>query len=283
MFQACGGHVRRFLTVVLAVLIGFASAAVAEDSRLQRLDSRETSRGWDAVGRLEIGGRGFCTAALIAPDLVVTAAHCLFDKNSGRRLDHGEIEFLAGWRNGRAEAYRDIRRAVIHPDYVFEVAPSAERVRTDVALIELQHPIRNTTIFPFATGKAPRTGEDIGVVSYAFDRADAPSIQSMCGVLGVAEGVVVTSCSVDFGSSGAPIFSFAGGQARIVSLVSAKAQLDNRPVALGASLGSSLQLLRAELDAGGGYHVEQTTPVSTSASVSSRNRIGAKFVRANGG
>jgi hypothetical protein len=83
-----------------------SSGAIAQETALKRLDTGDDGRGWEAVGRLELAGRGFCTGALIAPDLVLTAAHCLYDSNTGARLDHEKIEFLAGWRNGRASAYR---------------------------------------------------------------------------------------------------------------------------------------------------------------------------------
>ena len=36
-----------------------------------------TDRQWQAVGRIDTGP-GFCTGTLIAADLVLTAAHCLF-------------------------------------------------------------------------------------------------------------------------------------------------------------------------------------------------------------
>jgi len=70
------------------------------------------------VGRLELAGRGFCTGALVAPDLVLTAAHCLHDRATGKRIDPARIEFKAGWRNGRAAAYRSVRRAVLGEAHV---------------------------------------------------------------------------------------------------------------------------------------------------------------------
>lgn len=82
---------------------------------------------------------------------MLTAAHCLFDRDTKERIDHSKVRFLAGWRNGRAGAYRDVRRAVVHPDYVYDGVVSSDRVRNDLALLELQRPINNTTIKPFGT------------------------------------------------------------------------------------------------------------------------------------
>ena len=103
---------RRWVAISIMCLT-VATAGVAQDARLRRLDTGVDAGAWEAVGRLDIGGKGFCTGALIAPRLVLTAAHCLYDKESKQRIDHGEVEFLAGWRNGRAGAYRNVRRAVV--------------------------------------------------------------------------------------------------------------------------------------------------------------------------
>jgi V8-like Glu-specific endopeptidase len=264
------------LSLMAAVI---ASSAVAQDARLRRLDSGIDAAAWEAVGRLDIGGTGFCTGALIAPRLVLTAAHCLFDSKTKKRIDHGEVQFLAGWRNGRAGAYRNIRRAVVHPDYVFDGDVSSERVRNDLALLEMERPILNTTIRPFETGVQPRPGDTVSVVSYARDRSEAPSLQEVCKVLAQQEGVLVTSCSVDFGSSGAPIFAIIDGRAHIVSVVSAKAEVEGENVSLGTALGAPLAQLQAELVAGKGVFLDPG-PASKRVIVGQQQRqTGAKFIK----
>ncbi len=250
----------------------------AQDADLRALTTADASRGWEAVGRLNIAGRSFCTGALIAPDLVLTAAHCLFDRETGGQFNASDIEFLAGWRNGRAAAYRGVRRAVPHPDYAISQASRTDRVAFDLALLELDQPIRLNSIRPFETDVRPRKGAEVGVVSYARDRAEAPSLQETCRVLARQPGILVLSCSVDFGASGAPIFSIKDGEARIVSVVSAKANMSGRNVSLGSAIEEPLALLR-------GLMATEVAP--TSAAIEPRVRrlgvqgsgeSGAKFV-----
>lgn len=268
----------RWIAITFLALVT-TGAAIAQDAMLKRLDTGDDGRAWEAVGRLDINGTGFCTGALIAPDLVLTAAHCLFNKTTKQRINHETIEFLAGWRNGRASAYRNVRRAVVHPDYVYEGAPTSARVRNDIALLELERPIRNTTVTPFLTAERPKKGDRVGVVSYAKDRSEAPSLQEVCGVLARQEGVLVMSCNVDYGSSGAPIFTFEGGVARIVSVVSAKAEVAGEKVALGTALGEPLEQLKAALAAGQGVYQPAGPVISRVTQTGNRNNTGAKFIK----
>ena len=227
------------------------------------------------MGRLELAGEAFCTGALIEPGLVLTAAHCLYDPATGARIAVQDIQFMAGWRNGRAAAYRRVKRAVTHPDYQYSGPADAERVRNDVALIELQHPIRNTTITPFATDVRPAEGARVGVVSYGHNRSEAPSLQEVCDVINRQQGMLVLSCAVDFGASGSPVFSFgADGTPRIVSVVSAKAEANGAPVSLGTSLEAPLNILRATLASAQNPGVG-TEPLTAG----NRRETGAKFVK----
>ncbi len=240
-----------------------------------RLATADEAAGWEAVGRLDIDGKGFCTGALIAPDLVLTAAHCLFDRDTGLAVDPSRVEFMAGLRNGRALAYRDVRRAMPHPAYVFDPAAGAADSGHDLALLELSQAIRSTQVVPFAIGAGIGTGARVSVVSYAFDRAEVPALEDLCDVLGEEAGVLVMTCEVDFGSSGAPIFQVEDGVARIVSVVSAKGELGGERVALGTSLTTPLAELRIAFGQASGT---ATLPQVRSIAPGERAVTGARFV-----
>lgn len=237
--------VRTILATAALCACAYSPAFAGED-RLHTLSTADENRGWEAVGRLNFGFDGFCTAALVTADIVMTAAHCLYDKTTGERISAHDIEFQAGLRFGRAEAYRGIRRVVLHPDYSFGNDDRLGRVGADVALLELDRPVRSGHVRPFRTQFRVHAGQSVQVVSYAKDRAEAPSREEDCTILTRDDDVLVLSCSVDFGSSGAPVFATFNGEVRIVSVISAKAEWEGQPVALAAVMEGELDALIAE-------------------------------------
>lgn len=238
-----------FVRILLLFQLLFGTAASAEeDAPLRRLLGADEAEAWQAVGRINMEGAGFCTGALIAPDLVLTAAHCMYFKKTGRPIPADKIHFLAGWRKGWTAAHRKASRVVIHEDYDYGDANRLDRVAADIALIELENPIRGSVVTPFEPHERPRPGDDVMVVSYAQERSEAPSLQERCEMLGRQSSVLVLSCDVNYGASGAPIFVIQDGTPKIASVVSAMAEWNTREVALGVSLGLPLERLRTQLE-----------------------------------
>lgn len=266
LFLACAG----------LALAGFCSVAEAQSSRLKSLATENDARGWEAVGRLDMGG-GFCTATLIAPDLVLSAAHCVYDR-SGLARGADEITFRAGLRNGAAAAERKVVQYAAHPDYDPNRRLDARNVVHDVALLKLAEPIAFSEIDPFVLhGDVVRPGP-VSVVSYGQGRSELQSRQRECGLLERQNDLLMFDCNVTFGSSGAPVFSHMNGRGRIVSVISGGAVDHNgQKVAVGPHLPSVVADLKRDLRA------LESGPVARVRRIGAGDSGGtsAKFVKVN--
>ncbi len=280
------------LALMLGLVFGsmpvLSPSAMAENSGLIALKDRGKLLGWEAVGRLDLGN-GFCTAVLIAPDLLLTAAHCLFDADTRAPRDFSTMTFRAGLRYGRSIADVRVARGTAHPDYnPVGRKQRGQQIRHDAALLQLVRPIPAQTAAPFALHSGRMTGERVSVVSYARGRSGAPSWQKDCGVLGQAQGLIAVDCDVTFGSSGAPVFMKENGRARILSLVSAGTTENGKTLAYGMELPALVSDMKARLRAmPGGANTGTLNTGAKRITIGSGGALnqgsgGAKFVSAGG-
>ena len=271
------------LSFALLLMLAATGASRADiNSGLDRLTRRDETFGWEAVGRLDIGDHGFCTGTLIATDLVLTAAHCLFDHATGAPEDISTITFRAGLSDGTSVAEAHALRAVAHAGYDPHEQTGQNSIRHDLALVQLATQIPSAVAAPFVV-QGPGNVQQVSVVSYAQGREEALSWQRACAVVGHRDGLLAFDCDVDFGSSGAPVFDRSEGRARIVSIISAGHKDAEGTLAYGMELPGLLADLKAALRSGHGVFEVAQKALPTirrigQGSTDSRD-ISARFVK----
>ncbi len=152
-----------------ALVLLLLAAPLRAEAPMKRLTLRQDLLGWEAVGRVEIGRTGYCTGVLIAPDLVLTAAHCLLGGRDGY-VEASQLRFRAGLRDGVALAESGVQRMLVHPSYDPQGADRARQIRWDVGLIQLSNPVSVTTAAPFRTAALGDGARGLSVVSYGHGR-----------------------------------------------------------------------------------------------------------------
>ncbi len=174
---------------------------------------------YSAIGRLNLGvGRQFCSATLIAPDKVITAAHCLIDARTRRPYRPSQVHFVAGQRRDKFVDHAPARCVVPLKRKTADGAPDITRYTDDVAVIILT---RALNVRPVTLAKANVT--DPGPLShpaYSKSRPYLLSIHDRCKLLHKSNGMWLTDCDTAYGSSGGPVFSNGKAEPQLIAVMS---------------------------------------------------------------
>jgi len=160
---------------------------------------------FQAVGQVNISGyreRSQCSGVLVAPDRVLTAAHCIYDSDKAELKPAKSIHFLAGAHLGetvghsRADCVRLVGANGTGRTFPAFYGP-------DLAVIVLRAPL---AISPMPISLTPLTGKPaLTHAGYPTDRRHVLSVHRNCTLMREGRSRWLTSCDTNYGGSGGPI------------------------------------------------------------------------------
>jgi len=185
---------------------------------------------WTAIGRFNKAGRGHCTATVVAPWIVVTAAHCVVNRLTGGYMPPDALHFVAGRERDKYLFHSVAREIHPAPGHDPDRAATLRAVVYDWALIVLeQDPSPVTGIIRPAFydekvfWKLFKANTVFTQAGYSGDRGQVLTAHPGCKMWGFTKGLMIAEhgCQAVPGDSGSPIIFSDGKEYRLAAVHSA--------------------------------------------------------------
>jgi len=185
---------------------------------------------WSAIGRVNFAGyrtKIHCTGAMISERLVLTAAHCLYNRAKKTWLRAQNIHFVAGYQRGDQVDSSPAIRYIVSSAHDITSRIHRSNPGNDWALIELQKPIGLRTGYlgwavldKAGLEEVLQAGGKIAIAGYPNIRKHVMSMDMECGRPGflVKYGVLTHRCALMAGDSGGPVLLLEDGKATIIAI-----------------------------------------------------------------
>ena len=211
--------INRAVTIIAktALLVVFAGASLGTAFSHDAVDVDADVFPWSSVGKIYNSARSSCTGSVIAPDKVLTAAHCLFNRATARFLQPDALHFLLGYKRGEFRSHARVASYVLGPNYNPDEVNKS--ILADWAILVLTEPLsKNTTPFPLAKNPAV-AGERIMVGGFSQRYPFKLTADTECAVRGILpNSLIVHDCAVMHGVSGAPLLIGTGPDVQVVGV-----------------------------------------------------------------
>jgi protease YdgD len=161
---------------------------------------------WSAVGKLNNGVFGSCSAVLISRQYALTAAHCLFFRYTRRFLPAQALHLVFGFEHGN---FRDhLHVSAYHVPPAYDPLRPYETLAHDWALLEIANSVKMTTQpLSIAQDVSPSAIMNLMTAGYAKRTPYRMMADRQCHFVGRAEdnGLLFDSCEAPEGFSGGPV------------------------------------------------------------------------------